>query len=91
MYQEILEKKENCPHCGKKEGAIMSSNKWGHSITCCSEWCGQMISGKIQTLKASKEMIKLQNKLDKTRKEIITLFEKEIKTKMSCFDIDNWL
>lgn len=33
-------KRDDCPVCGKKEGATMVSSRWGHDFTCCSDSCG---------------------------------------------------
>jgi hypothetical protein len=55
----------DCPNCGKKEGAIMGSSTWGHSISCCSEECGAAVSDKIKKNCDSKAYRNAVKKLEK--------------------------
>ena len=54
MFRETI-KADDCPNCGKKEGATMGSTAWGHSITCCSDKCGLEIQEKLEENTATKE------------------------------------
>jgi hypothetical protein len=33
-------KLDECPQCGKPEGAAKGSSRWGHDEMCCSDLCG---------------------------------------------------
>ena len=70
MHCEREYKNEDCPNCGAKEGATMSSSEWGHNISCCSDKCGlelfKKLNKNIKTKKFKKKLKKyyaFQNEL----------------------------
>lgn len=32
---------QDCPMCGKREGATRGDSAWGHTWLCCSDACGR--------------------------------------------------
>jgi len=61
MFRQEI-KNEDCPSCGKTEGAYMGSSSWGHSIVCCSDECGLKVAKKIKENVNKKEY---EDKFDK--------------------------
>lgn len=53
MYKNDVPPLPDCPCCGKKGGAYMSSSSWGHDISCCSEECGKKIKNQLEANKNS--------------------------------------
>lgn len=33
-----------CPACGRPDGAVMHSSRWGHPHLCCNEQCGMKVA-----------------------------------------------
>lgn len=60
-------KRDDCPNCKTKEGAIMSSSEWNHGIICCSDSCGEAISKKIEINTSSKEYQKAIDVMEKAK------------------------
>lgn len=55
MNYQQRPKRNDCPNCGKPEGAIMTSSSWSHSVSCCSDACGLEILKKIRKNTTTKE------------------------------------
>ena len=59
----------DCANCGKKEGGFMSSSRWVHNFSCCSDFCGMEFKQKWEYLSQSecgrKELKDLWCKLSK--------------------------
>ena len=71
MFREFDYIREDCPVCGKKEGATTGATSWGHNYSCCSDKCGIELKKRLDILHNSKEyksikkiVKKNQNKLD---------------------------
>ena len=79
--REIV-KRDDCPACGKNEGAYMGGGTWGHSILCCSDACGAEIKKRLVKNENSKKyqkkltkMYRLQDELEKLRHKGIGTIE----------------
>lgn len=87
MYMNEEIKTEDCPNCGKSEGAIMSSSSWSHDFSCCSRECGKELSKLINKNVNSKEYLKcyleyskLKNRIDKLESQLVSGIKKGFKS-----------
>lgn len=46
-----------CPGCGKPDAARMSSSRWLHNISCCSDQCGKRVGEALQVARESNEYV----------------------------------
>ncbi len=78
MKNNYIRKCDDCPNCGKKEGAFMGMSKYSHSINCCSEPCLKEIEVKLNKNESSPEYRKLYNDLINIKSKMYKLRYKGI-------------
>lgn len=78
MFSREIQPNDDCPNCGKKEGAYMGSTKWGHSVSCCSDACGEEINKKLKLNKSTNEYEKSERRLRKLESHLLKLKYKGI-------------
>lgn len=77
----------DCPNCGSKAGAFMGSRAWGHSITCCSDKCGEEIQAKLLKNEEKPEYKKMLKKIYKLRSKALEIRYKGIDAIEPFFEI----
>jgi hypothetical protein len=89
MFREFDRVREDCPVCGKKEGATQGATSWGHSYSCCSDECGMELKKRLDILHNSKEYKTIKkivednkNKLDSMELKV-TKGQENIRNRMS--------
>lgn len=70
MFKDFERKRQDCPVCGKKEGAFMGSTSWGHNYSCCSDSCGIELKNKLDILHNSKEYKNLQKIIEENQEKM---------------------
>lgn len=45
----------DCPGCGAPDAARMSSTRWGHDVSCCSDECGARVGEALNRMRATDE------------------------------------
>lgn len=81
---------EDCPVCGKKEGAYQGNSAWGHNVMCCSNECGEEMKNRLDALRKTPEMVKALDEFHVVRQRILSML-KEVTKVHSHFEMERWV